>query len=659
MLKEIFLQGTRFAARMIDAIAGRLGGVSTLILLGPRAYARRRTDVRASRQLSGATFANGVTTTFTPARAAGWHRVHWRHLVVFVYGDTTADLAAWLHETGTLLRAHLLLAPAVSGSGIGNLAKLRPDEYTIADGGGERPSTDASDILDWMRRTRRRWDLVFIDVSEPLPDAARVVELQHAAHEYHHDREIGFVVPGYESPEGRAAGYDIDRRSGAVVPSGRGARDFGQTAIPRYVLTAGAHGLYMTSWAIDRVDVAGRHLAGMALGDQVAALIRRGWAGNIRTLCLGSTVLHLRHLPELVLAGEPRKWVLERQVSPDSGPIRIIFVLNATSISGGIRIVFELANGLSTRGFDVEIWSLQEPPTWFDLRVPVVTYRSYEDLLLSLRNEDAIKVATWWETAEVVWLASVNHGVPAYLVQEFETWFYPDDPVAQAAVVASYRREMIAETEATYQREELASVGMQTTLIPNGYDPSVFRPLEGRTRSQDSVLALGRSFFQKNFAMTERAWRLLGDRRPPLVLFGTEPDIIRDERVTYHERPTDSGVNELYNGAALFVQTSRHEGFCLPILEAMAAGCPVITTDSHGNRDFCRDGDNCIIVPQDDHVALAQAIDQLLGDPAERQRLAGAGLRTAASYQWPGVLDRVADFHRSIARAGLSGSPFA
>lgn len=657
MLKEVCLRGTGFAARVIDAIAGKLGGVATLIRLGPRAYARRRTDVRASRQLSGSTFANGVTTTLTPTRAAAWHRVHWRYVVVFLYGEPKSDISEWLHEAGEVLRAHLLLAPDVASAV--DLHRLHPQSFTIADGIDDHPSIDASDVLDWMRRTRRRWDLVFLDASESLPDAARIIELQHAAHEYHHDREVGFVTPGYRSSEGRIAGYDIDRRTGQAAASGLAARDFGQTAIPRYVLTAGAHGFYAASWAIDRVDVAGRHLVGMTLAEQVATLIRRAWAGNIRTLCLASTVLDVRNLPEPCVSGEPRRWVLERQVSPDSGPIRIIFVLNATSISGGIRIVFELANGLSARGFAVEIWSLQNRPSWFNLHVPVVTYRSYEDLLLSLRNEDAIKVATWWETAEVVWLASVNHGVPVYLVQEFETWFYPDDPVAQAAVVASYRKEMIAETEATYQREELARVGLQATLIPNGYDPSVFRPLENWTRSQDGVLALGRSFFQKNFAMTERAWRSLGAERPPLVLFGTEPDIMRDERVTYHERPSDAGVNELYNSAALFVQTSRHEGFCLPILEAMAAGCPVITTDSHGNRDFCRDGVNCVIVPQDDDVALAEAISTLLANPDERRRLATAGLHTAAAYRWSDVLDSVAGFHREISQAGASGSPFA
>ncbi len=127
----------------------------------------------------------------------------------------------------------------------------------------------------------------------------------------------------------------------------------------------------------------------------------------------------------------------------------------------------------------------------------------------------------------------------------------------------------------------------------------------------------------------------------------------------YRLLPRDEQVNELYNTATVFVQTSRHEGFCLPILEAMAAGCPVITTDSHGNRDFCRDGDNCVIVPQDDDAALAEAIERLLGDADERERLAQAGLRTAAQYRWPDVLNSVAEFYESVASAGSTGRTLA
>lgn len=653
MLKHLIGRGARFAARIVERGAGSLAEAALLLRMGPKGYARHRDAVHTSRTGPGATYAQGVTTTLTPLRAAAWHRIHWKHVVVVVYGSPVDDVRAWLRRAHGLLRAQFLLAPEI----VPHAGEIPESAYTVAAGSGDAPAIDLAEIHDWMHRERRRWDFVLIDASQPLPPAEAIVELQHAAYEYHHDHEIGFVTPAYAARGAVAAGYQVDRRTAEVSPAFPGERDYGQTRIPRYVLTAAAHGLYATSSAIDRVDIARRHLVGLDLDAQVGRLLRHAWAGNFRTLCFSSTVMPVQTLPELQLEGEQRRWLLERRTTTDDGIHRIIFVLNATSISGGIRIVFELANGLADRGFDVEIWSLQGDPTWFDLRVPVSSFRNYEDLLLSLRNEDAVKVATWWETAEVVWLATVSHGMPVYLIQEFETWFYPDDAVAQAAVVASYRREHIALTEASYQRGELEQVGLQTTLIPNGYDPEVFHEIPGWARDDRTVLALGRSFFQKNFPMTERAWRRLGDERPKLLLFGAEPDIVVDPLVDYHVRPNDRQVNELYNTATVFVQTSRHEGFCLPILEAMAAGCPVITTDSHGNRDFCRDGENCILVPQDDDAALAAALLRLLDDPEERQRLRAAGLATAARYRWPDVLDTVASFYEAVATAGSAGEP--
>lgn len=653
MLKRITRRAVRLVADTLETVSSKVGALATLVRLGPRAFAAHRRSLRAYVAPRGATYANGVTTSLTPARAEYWRRSRWKPTVIVVHGPAGPGLAKWLTDTHRALRSHFLLSPETAAG-----LTVVPPGVDVSGRSGA-PEIELAAILDWMHREHRRWDLVLIDAREGLLSVPTISQLQHAAHEYHRDGEVGFVTPAFSSPAGLAAGYEVDRREGDVLPRWTGPADQGSGAIPRYVLTAAAHGFYATSAAIDRVDIAGRHLRGLDLDAQVGILVRRGWSGNIRTLCLSSTAVEVRTVPELTLVGESRRWILHREVRGEDGRLRVIFVLNATSISGGIRIVFELANGLADRGFDVEIWSLQEHPEWFDLRVRVATYRSYDDLLLSLRNEDAIKVATWWETADIVWLATANHGVPVYLVQEFETWFYPDDPVARAAVVASYRREMIAVTEATYQRGELAEVGVTATLIRNGYDPSVFRELPGWLRESDTVVALGRSFFQKNFAMTARAWRSLPAPRPTLLLFGTEPDVLVDEGVEYVERPSDAEVNELYNSAAVFVQTSRHEGFCLPILEAMAAGTPVVTTDSHGNRDFCIDGVNCVMVPQDDDRALAEALRALLADPDERARLASAGLETAQRYRWPLVLDDVADFYQRVAEAASAGEPFA
>jgi glycosyltransferase involved in cell wall biosynthesis len=98
----------------------------------------------------------------------------------------------------------------------------------------------------------------------------------------------------------------------------------------------------------------------------------------------------------------------------------------------------------------------------------------------------------------------------------------------------------------------------------------------------------------------------------------------------------------------VFLQTSTHEGFCLPPLESMATGGAVVCTDAHGNRDFCRDGVNCLM-PEPKREAVTSAVRRLLEDPPLRQRLGAAGIETAADYAWSRRIDALERFLIEVA----------
>jgi glycosyltransferase involved in cell wall biosynthesis len=164
------------------------------------------------------------------------------------------------------------------------------------------------------------------------------------------------------------------------------------------------------------------------------------------------------------------------------------------------------------------------------------------------------------------------------------------------------------------------------------------------------VLALGRSNPLKNLPLTIDAWRALRERvRPELCLFGIEPELAREQGMRYVQAPSDEQVNELFNQATVFVQTSTHEGFALPPLEAMAAGGAVVCTDAHGNRDFCVDGENCLM-PEPNAAAVSAALARLLGDPELRERLGRAGVETARDYAWERRIDALEGFLEGVAR---------
>jgi glycosyltransferase involved in cell wall biosynthesis len=89
----------------------------------------------------------------------------------------------------------------------------------------------------------------------------------------------------------------------------------------------------------------------------------------------------------------------------------------------------------------------------------------------------------------------------------------------------------------------------------------------------------------------------------------------------------------------------------------MAAGTPVVSTDAHGNRDFCRHEENCLIAG-DTPEAVAAALGRVLTDAGLRARLTAAGLQTAQDYAWERRIDRLEQFYGELARAPrLSEAP--
>jgi glycosyltransferase involved in cell wall biosynthesis len=172
------------------------------------------------------------------------------------------------------------------------------------------------------------------------------------------------------------------------------------------------------------------------------------------------------------------------------------------------------------------------------------------------------------------------------------------------------------------------------------------------------VLALGRADPLKNLPLTLQAWRELPAPRPELCLFGDEPELATDPAIRYVDTPTDAEVNDLLSRATVFLQTSTHEGFCLPVLEAMSTGGAVVCTDAHGNRDYCVDGLNCLM-PAAEPAAVAAAVGSALSDPELRCRLGEAGRVTAARYDWPSRIDALERFMLDIARdaRAAAGAP--
>lgn len=593
--------------------------------------------------------------------ARRWYRRHGRRVTIVIpsYRDAelVSALVSALRRTTDAQRVSIIVSDDASGPD--HVAALRTiDGIEVL--AAEHNGGFSVNVNRGLRAADPTHDVVLLN-SDVIPLRGWLESLQHAAHAaddiavvgakllYPDNRiQYGGTVRNPRAPEW----FDHRYR---FKPS-----DWGPANVAGPTLAATGACMYIRRQALDRLGPFDEALP-MAYEDVDYCL--RAWQAGMQVRYEPAAQLH--HLESVTrgtamgereLASQRAFWerwsepLDHRRVLTDDGRLRVVYVTENTIVGGGHRDVFEHLNGLADRGHEVALWTLGEPPDWFELRCPVQTFADYGALQAALAPLEAIKVATWWNTATPVWGASVVHGVPVYFVQDIETSYYRDDPERRYQVLNSYRPEFHYLTISGWNRERLSELGLQATVIPPGIDLERFRPLAGVARRADMVLALGRTNPLKNLPLTLAAWRRLPEPRPELCLYGIEPHVAGDtEGIRYVTAPSDEQVAELFNQAAVFLQTSSHEGFCLPVLESMATGGAVVCTDAHGNRDFCVDGHNCLM-PEATPAAVSEAITRLLADPQLRATLGEAGAGTAAGYRWEGRIEALERWLYELAR---------
>ncbi len=639
---------------------------------GLRATARKlkQTFLRIDRNIGGnLAFPNGLVSGVNPSDITEWarHKLRPTTIVIPSYNDLNVlipCLESLQATTDPKIVDIIVVDDYCEEENREELRKLENEQVRVVF--REENGGFAIAVNSGLKEVDEKRDVVLVN-SDIVAHEGWFEALQYGAYEFGTD--VGIVGPKLLYPDGRIQSAGSHRNTESPEFFDHYYRfqeaNYGPANVPQYCIGVTGAVMYVKREFINYVGILDEGFA-FAFEDMDWCL--RGWKAGYRSLYFPSSVLtHVesatRHKNKTISEREQKsidyfwkKWgsfLDNRNVRDKDGKIRVIYVLQTLGWSGGIRIVFEHANKLPKDKYSVEIWGLDhhDCPWELDPEVRMRTFKNYDRMTTALGNEEAIKVATWWETAFPVWLSSVIKGIPVYFIQEIETWFYPDDVVSQAAVTSCYRKEFKNMTTSQYNLEEIQSFGLKATAIPCGYDDDTYKQLKGVERDDTTILAVGRSFFQKNLAMTLEAWKSLGDDRPTLKLFGSEPELKKkDDRIEYIVTPSNEEVNTLYNECAIFIQTSRHEGFCLPLLEAMSTGAAVICTDAHGNRDFCKDGVNCIMVDQDNSEQLAAAIKKLLGDKALRTKLGKAAKKTAENYQWDVIMPKVDDFYTEVAK---------
>lgn len=277
-----------------------------------------------------------------------------------------------------------------------------------------------------------------------------------------------------------------------------------------------------------------------------------------------------------------------------------------------------------------------------------------------------------------------RYGVPVVVTERGYMNRYPDrDRFCRAAArfVVEGADQLVFVCRALADRAAaLGTPRREPRIVYTGLDHAAFRPGDavearrelGLPEDGEIVLSVAQLVQKKGNVHLVRAFaRVAGERpRALLVLVGSgrDEEMLRAEaaalgiaeRVRFAGQQPGPRVARFMVAADVFALPSLKEGFPNVLLEASASGLPLVAAAVDGVPELVRDGDNGLLVPPADPSALAGALLRLLGDPAERARLAGAARHKATTeFSWTRHVDQMDGLYREMGARHGGGHPAA
>jgi glycosyltransferase involved in cell wall biosynthesis len=256
-----------------------------------------------------------------------------------------------------------------------------------------------------------------------------------------------------------------------------------------------------------------------------------------------------------------------------------------------------------------------------------------------------------WESAGVPYALTL-HGsdVPGY---------NPDRFGLMHVLLRPYWRKIIAGARLIVSPSEfLAGLAAKHTsvpirVIPNGYDSIADRYPPKR----NSILVVTRMFERKGVQFFLEA---IKDLRTDweIIVAGDGPYLPKLKRmarglqteVRFTGFIDRRQLQDLYGAARIFVFPSAQENFPVVLLEAMHAGCAIVTTNAAGCAEVV--GDSGIQTPKEDSGAIRSALDRLLRNPLEVERYGAKARRRAEEFRWYKIGQR---YHDALSNAFFPG----
>ena len=335
--------------------------------------------------------------------------------------------------------------------------------------------------------------------------------------------------------------------------------------------------------------------------------------------------------------------------------LHIVYVMTHVGICGGTKIILEHANNLVRFNQRVTIVSHFKKPTWHPISndVKYIQVPLTQELALGIPQCDVIIATYWREIYECI-----ARGIaPVVYFEQGDYHLFAWEDVCRRKKDFIYKQFQLAPFIYTVSKGSSKQIkknfGRGSTIINNAIDNTVFyydsKNIKDRKKDFTLMIIGSENNEFKGIGDIRQALSLLPKSDHDLKLVWVTPDKPIHPMGTVFVNPKQSQIGDLLRKSNVFICGSHYESFSLPVLEAMACGCAVITTKNKGVVEYALDGKNCIMVNINDPVDMAEKIIQLLKNDMLRNRIISEGLKTASQYKWDCIIPKIISYYQQVA----------
>jgi L-malate glycosyltransferase len=345
------------------------------------------------------------------------------------------------------------------------------------------------------------------------------------------------------------------------------------------------------------------------------------------------------------------------------------------------RHTLRLREATRARGFRSEIFVDTVDDDTVAETVPVLSYPESAEPgdVVVYQFATASAMAPWLARRPETLVVNYHNVTPPELMAPWDNHLALGQLRAQGDLRLLAPRTALAVADSAYNEAHLASSGFAATAVISpsaALDPAVtagadpVRPAAGETDCGARWLAVGRVSPNKGLESTVAALavaRAHADPGATLQIIGKPAtdsyvgalhryvaELGLTTAVRFGGHASDATVASAYAAADVLVVTSEHEGFCVPVVEAMAAGVPVVAFDQGAVPEVL--GGAGALVADKDPYALAASISALLADAPRRDAMVAAGRRRLAELDLDAAADRFVALLVPLAERGASPS---